>query len=214
MKQLFKFLFTILILATTLSLTQSNASYESIKIGEQEWMTKNLDIEKYQNGDLIPHVQKDEAWSKLKTGAWCYYENKTENGIKYGKLYNWYAINDKRGLAPKGWHIPSDNECEQLITFLVENEAGGKMKTTSGWNDYHGANGNGTNESGFEGLPAGARGFDGRFDNFGGNGEWWTSTDDGQKWAKAFYISWNDPRASREGFNKQNGCSVRCIKNK
>lgn len=186
--------------------------FSSVKIGTQEWMMQNLEVSKYRNGDVIPQVQDSKAWSKLKTGAWCYSECNTENGKKYGKLYNWYAVNDKRGLAPKGWHIPTDNESLTLITFLVEMEAGKKMKTTEGWNDYHGQNGNGTNESGFTGLPGGNRGFDGKYANYGSNGEWWTSTEDGQKWAKAFYISWNDPRASREGYNKQNGCAVRCIK--
>src|SRR5439155_1258427 len=74
-------------------------SIPSVKIGTQEWMTKNLNVTKYRNGDMIPEVQDHDEWMKLKTGAWC-------NNRGVTKLYNWYAVNDPRGLAPEGWHIP------------------------------------------------------------------------------------------------------------
>jgi uncharacterized protein (TIGR02145 family) len=63
-------------------------------------------------------VSDKDAWANLTTGAWCYYENDAKNGVKYGKLYNWYAVNDARGLAPAGWHVPTDYEWEVLSTFL------------------------------------------------------------------------------------------------
>ncbi len=81
-----------------------------VKIGNQVWTSKNLDVEQFNNGDKIPEAKTNEEWNlanKNKTSAWCYYDNDNKNGMKYGKLYNWYAITDPRGIAPKGWHIPS-----------------------------------------------------------------------------------------------------------
>ena len=98
--------------------TQDTKTYNSVRIGDQTWMTENLDITTYRNGDTIPQVQDPKTWSELKTGAWCYYENKTEFGKHYGKLYNWYAVIDPRGLAPQGWHIPSDEEWTKMTTLL------------------------------------------------------------------------------------------------
>ena len=116
-------------------------------------MAENLNVEYYRNGDIIPQVQDEHEWASLKTGAWCYYENDPANGKKYGKLYNWYAVNDTRGLVPEGWHIPSYSEWRELIEYLGEDSAGTKMKSTSGWFE----NGNGTNSSGFGALGAGYR---------------------------------------------------------
>ena len=100
-----------------------------IQIGNQIWMTKNLNTSQYKNGDPIPQVQDQTQWQNLTTGAWCYYENNTANGRIYGKLYNWYAVNDSRGLAPEGWHIPTIGEFNTLSEFLGGvNVAGGKMK--------------------------------------------------------------------------------------
>ena len=127
--------------------------YKSIKIDNQVWMAENLNVGNFRNGDPIPEAKTDEEWvSAGKEGkpAWCYYENKIENGVKYGKLYNWYAINDPRGLAPKGWHVPTDTEWRQVTLFLGgEDAAGTKMKSPAGWTH----DGNGTNVSGFSGLP-------------------------------------------------------------
>ena len=81
-------------------------------------MLKNLDVSKYRNGDDIPQVTDATTWANLTTGAWCYYENNTANGTVYGKLYNWFAVNDPRGLAPSGWHIPSQAEWVTLQNCL------------------------------------------------------------------------------------------------
>jgi len=83
---------------------------ETVVIGTQEWTTKNLNVNKYRNGDIIPEIKDPKKWAKLTTGAWCYYKNDPKNAAIYGKLYNWYAVNDPRGLAPKGFHIPSFEE--------------------------------------------------------------------------------------------------------
>ena len=96
-------------------------NYPSVIIGQQEWMKKNLDVCKYRNGDIIPQVQDPTLWANLTSGAWCYYQNNTANGTIYGKLYNYYAVVDPRGLAPQGWHVPSDAEWTQLENFLISN---------------------------------------------------------------------------------------------
>jgi uncharacterized protein (TIGR02145 family) len=105
---------------------------QSVTIGTQTWTTKNLDVATFRNGDAIPQAKTDEEWQaagKNKQAAWCYYNNDPKNGTKYGKLYNWYAVNDARGLAPAGWHVPTDQEWTVLSTFLGgEESAGEKMK--------------------------------------------------------------------------------------
>ena len=90
---------------------------KTITIGEQEWMASNLEVETFRNGDNIAEIESDEDWiSAGKEGipAWCYYENDPKNGDKYGKLYNWYAVNDERGICPENFHIPSDDEWKEL----------------------------------------------------------------------------------------------------
>ena len=103
--------------------------YASIRIGTQKWMTKNLDETNYRNGDKIPQVKDLTKWAFLTTGAWCWYENDSAHYAIYGRLYNWYAVNDPRGLAPQGWHVPTDAEWDTL-TVRLGNNAGGKLKDT------------------------------------------------------------------------------------
>jgi len=124
---------------------------QDVTIGTQIWTSKNLDVTKYRNGDAIPQVQDNTAWENLTTGAWCYYENKTANGTTYGKLYNWYAVNDPRGLAPKGYHIPTGIEWSIPITLPED-----FTKIT--------------------GLPGGRRAGNGDFNFIGSNGYWWDSS--------------------------------------
>ena len=95
--------------------------YKSVKIDNQEWMAENLNIDKFRNGDRIPEVKINEEWEKAgneKKPAWCFYDNDPANGEKYGKLYNWHAVNDPRGLAPEGWHVPSDEEWKNFNRFF------------------------------------------------------------------------------------------------
>ena len=181
----------------------------TIKIGTQTWTTKNLDVTTYRNGDAIPQVQDAKAWVNLRTGAWCYYENETANGSTYGKLYNWYAVNDARGLAPKGYHIPTDNEW----TILSENlggtpVAGTKMKSSSGWQN----NGNGSKTSGFAGLPGGYLSYNGLFNSIGAYGTWWSSSeiDPYAAWFRS--LIGNNGNVDRGSSSKRNGFSVRCLR--
>jgi len=182
---------------------------EDIKIGHQTWITKNLDVSKYKNGDTIPQVQDPKIWQNITTGAWCYYENKTTYDTTYCKLYNWYAVNDPRGLAPKGYHIPSDSEWSELIDFMGGSILGGeKLKSTQGWIN----NGNGTNEIGFSGLPGGYRNNEGLFLDIGINGNWWSSSESSANFAWLRSIFSFNGYINRNYYLKQYGMSVRCIK--
>ena len=196
-------------LITLLILLSFTIKAQEIKIGTQTWTTKNLDVTTYRNGDVIPEVVQDTTWAKLTTGAWCYYENKTANGTNYGKLYNWYAVNDPRGLAPKGYHIPTEAEWTILTDYLGgETIAGTKMKSTSGWDN----NGNGTNTSGFAGLPGGCRNYYGNFRFVGADGGWWRSSEGNPDNAWCRFLDDDTGYVSRSSRYKQYGSSVRCLR--
>jgi hypothetical protein len=95
--------------------------YEVTKMGSMSWTKRNLEVSRFRNGDLIPHDQSEEAWKRAKENqqpAWCYYDNNPENGKIYGKLYNWYAVSDTRGICPKGWHVPKDDEWTLLLNQI------------------------------------------------------------------------------------------------
>ena len=185
-----------------------------LQIGNQIWMVENLNVDRFRNGDPIPEARSDEEWENAglnQKPAWCYYKNDPANGTKYGKLYNWYAVNDPRGLAPEGWHIPSGKEWRLLTNFLGGEEAAGhKMKSTGGWNEK----GNGSNTSGFSGLPGGGNDEDG-FDGIGNYGYWWSSTDylsSGVRLAWHRILSYDDGLVLRSGSRKHYGFSVRCLR--
>jgi len=190
----------------------------SVIIGKQTWSTENLNVSQFRNGDLIPEAKSQKEWEKAgKSGkpAWCFYENKNINGEKYGKLYNWFAVNDPRGLAPEGWHIPSEDEWTALTDFLGgEAVAGKKMKSTEGWNDdiNKGKSGNGTNKSGFNALPGGYRFWGAMFSGIGLNAHMWTSTEDYDEDAWQRSLSYNEAIVDSTNQAKFCGLSVRCIK--
>ncbi len=176
-------------------------------------MSKNLDVDKFRNGQTILNAQTDAEWisaGENKQPAWCYYDNDLSNGAKYGKLYNWYAVTDPRGLCPAGWHVPSDAEWTQLTEYLGgEKKAGKKMKAKEGWFKK----GNGNNSSGFTGLPGGYRLSLGEFDFIFWTGFWWSSTEDNTDDA------WDRLQSHLVGTiysgsgSKRRGVSVRCVAN-
>jgi uncharacterized protein (TIGR02145 family) len=192
----------------------SNA--QTVTIGPQVWMTKNLDVATFRNGDSIPHAKTKEEWKNAgdkKQPAWCYYNNDPANGAKYGKLYNWHAVNDSRGLAPVGYHIPSDAEWTKLTDFLGGVEVAGiKMKSKSGWDKFYSQSGNGTNTSGFSGFPGGARGINGTFAYIGKHGFWWSSTEYGTDGALYCNLGYTYGFVLRGYYLQENGFSVRCVK--
>ncbi len=204
------FSFVMVILLPLLSWSQSGA-IQSVTIGKQVWMTRNLDVSTFRNGDPIPEAKSDAEWEKAgQEGrpAWCYYDNNPANGAKYGKLYNWYAVRDPRGLAPKVWHIPSDKEWTVLTDYLGGKEkAGAKMKAKQGWAE----DGNGTNSSGFSGLPGGHRAGNNIFSVIDNYGFWWSSTESNTygAWPRSLY---NSRSVGRDDCSKAYGLSVRCLR--
>jgi uncharacterized protein (TIGR02145 family) len=186
--------------------------YNTVKIGNQVWMAENLNTDRFRNGDLIPEAKTNEEWELAddnKQPAWCYYNNDSANAAKFGKLYNWYAVNDKRGLAPKNWHIASDADFRNLTNFLGGKKvAGYKMKSTNGWFD----NGNGSNSSGYSGSPGSFRNCGGQFNHISKFGYWWTSTDTDYSNAWCRIIGAEDFEISNFSLCKSAGMAVRCIK--
>ena len=186
-------------------------SYTAVQIGSMIWTGRNLDVAHYRNGDAIPEVKDPKEWASLKTGAWCYNDNKQENGRIYGRLYNWYAVNDQRGLAPTGWHVSSDAEWSALGDLLggMEN-AGGALKASKLWKDQKNEL---NNKNGFELLPAGARrDSDGKFMLPGEYSRLWSSTESSAKSAWCRSLGYFDAALRRGMANKNIGFSVRCVK--
>jgi uncharacterized protein (TIGR02145 family) len=194
------------------STSNQSSSSNNEKIVNLGWMTENLNVDKFRNGDPIPEAKTAEEWSNAKDNkqpVWCYYDNDPSNGTKYGKLYNWYAVNDPRGLAPNGYHIPTFEEWGKLIAYLGgEDTAAKKMKSTSGWKD----NGNGTNSSGFSGLPGGFRGFNGTFYDVGVYGYWWSSSESNTGFAWYRFLDYLDGSVGSYDGTKGRWLSVRCLR--
>jgi len=184
-------------------------SFTKVKIGNQNWMVKNLEISKFRNGDRIPRIQSPEEWKKYgeeKKPACCYYEDNYKNNTLYGKLYNWWAVIDVRGLAPDGWHIPTNNEWNELEKFCVKN-VGTKLKSKNGWPGHKG-----NDDYGFSALPGGYRNKYGKFDALGNEGYFWTCVEVSKADARAFKI-WRYLSGVSQTFgNKTFGFSIRCLK--
>lgn len=224
------FLFLFIATVTNAQVTDVNGKmYTTVKIGAQEWMAENLDVSVFRNGDSIPQVKSGDEFRKAgreAKPAWCYYNNDPVMGKFYGKLYNWYAINDPRGIAPAGWHVASDPEWTILVNYLGgDSVAGEKLKNITGWNDSYGKNGpyekdarlvstNGINTSGFTALPGGERNY-GRFDSIGEEGFFWSSSEFEFDNRYAYYRSIDNRYPGyifKANIRKWQGYSCRCVK--
>ena len=192
-------------------ISQSNA-IASLTIGSQIWALKNLDVTTYRNGDPIPQVTDATQWTNLTTGAWCYYNNDPANGPIYGKLYNWYAVNDPRGLAPTGWHVPSHAEWTTLSTFLGGDAVAGSAMRETGTAHWMSPNTGATNSSGFTALPGGFRFNNGPFSNIGFDGLWWSSTELITGIAQARSLNYDVAYLGQGGNDEKVGFSVRCVR--
>ncbi len=188
--------------------------YPSVIINGQEWMQKNLTVTKYRNGSPIPTGLSNSSWKNITSGAYSIYNNDLNNNTIYGKLYNWYAVIDPRGLCPLGWHVPTSTEWNLFFGSSLgpSYSAGGKMKSVTGWTSPNtGAN----NVSGFTGLPGGIRGSLGYFGQIASDGFWWSSSEvagsNGAWGLKLNYGTSNVPPNDGEG-DKYKGKSIRCIK--
>lgn len=197
---------------------------KEIKCDSQIWMVENLNVGEFRNGETIQEAKTSKEWAnarKEKSPAWCYYNFDSENGRKYGRLYNWYAVNDYRGLAPEGWHIPTMTEWEKLTEFLGGiYYAGKKMKSKEGWKSREVGQeyAIGDNESGFTALPGGCLSDGVCFKDIEKSGYWWSSTDynsgaalDNLK-ACGCYLQHISHFVSRQVTYKARGLSIRCLK--
>jgi uncharacterized protein (TIGR02145 family) len=192
-------------------------------IGNVAWSNSNLSVTRYRNGDLIPQVTNGAQWASLTTGAWCWYDNDSARyAATYGRLYNWYAVNDPRGLAPQGWRIPSLGDWNKMIKYLDSNAdttcinctpslvAGGMLKSTEDW---YPPNTGATNSSLFNGKPGGTRASNGTaFLGFGYSGQWWTTTTFGPVGALRVLLYNSNSHISIANYDKPNGFSVRVVR--
>jgi uncharacterized protein (TIGR02145 family) len=190
--------------------------YPTVKIGTQCWMQSNLKVSKYRNGAFIPIGSTYSTWNTWNTqffisGAYAIYANNNANDALYGKLYNWYAVNDGRGLCPTGWHVPSIEEWDILVSHLGGREvAGGKLKSVTGWSA---PNTGATNESGFTGLPGGYLNDWYDFDKLGENGNWWSSSSNGNNGGAWALSLWDDSGYVYKNYEDYDyGLSVRCLR--
>jgi uncharacterized protein (TIGR02145 family) len=184
--------------------------YPTIIIGTQEWMAENLRTSKYQDGSVIPLVTNNTSWSSLNNGAYCWYDNDNKYEHPYGKLYNWYTVEDSKGLCPSGWHVPSHAEWTTLTDFLGGlGTAGGLMKE-GGSAHWDFPNTKATNASGFTGLPGGLRYTGGSFGSLGTYGYWWSSIEvDSDAWYRV--LDHITGECSSQKNDKTFGFSVRCV---
>ncbi len=197
--------------------------YHTVKIGNQTWAIENLKVTHYNNGDPIPEVQDSTIWLHDTKGARCYYRNnKAKYDSVYGALYNWYVINDPRGITPKGWHVPTDYEYNDLSTYLGKNSVvGGKMKE-KGTKHWKAPNTGATNSSGFTALPGGMRGLTYQyktlisFADIGGYAYFWTSARSPiQNTALAATLDYNDTWFdAADAFKNNSAFSIRLVKDK
>jgi uncharacterized protein (TIGR02145 family) len=186
--------------------------YHTVTIGTQVWLVENLKVTKYRNGDPIPSITGNSAWYNLTTCAYCIYEDNISIANTYGYLYNWYAVNDNRKIAPMGWHIPTDEEWTTLITYLGgDSVAGGKLKE-AGTTHWHSPNEGATNMTGFKALPGGYRLGGGSFTLIEGGGYWWSATEEDANYAKGLEMLYGYKSVFSYIGPKGFGLSVRCIK--
>jgi uncharacterized protein (TIGR02145 family) len=187
--------------------SESVAVLPSVTIGSQVWTNQNLNVVTYRNGDIIPQVTDPTQWANLTTGAWCWYNN--NDGFGYGRLYNWYAVNDSRGLAPFGWHVPSKTEWETLSSYLGgPYSAGNAMKLSSDWYNF-----GGNNSSGFKALPSGFRQYNGIFADITLRTHFWTTTETNNLITSHYYLfrDTNSPLNNSNDY-KTYGFSIRLIR--
>jgi len=194
--------------------------YGTVLIGEQLWMAENLKTTHYNDGSEIPNIMNNYVWGNLSTGAYGDYDNNPANSETYGRLYNWYTVDDSRGVCPDGFHVPSDDEYTILIDYLGgSNVAGGKMKSTGTIEDgdglWYSPNTGATNESGFTALPAGYRTISsGYYYEMGKQGHFWSSSEYSSTNAWYRFLYYGNSNVSRlSGYGKTPGFSVRCLGN-
>jgi uncharacterized protein (TIGR02145 family) len=182
--------------------------YTTITINGKEWFKENLKTTKYANGDSIENVPTAGDWGLRTSGAWAYYNNDVNNN-SLGKLYNWYAVTDIKGLCPTGWHVATDTDWTSLTAnYGTDAAAGNELKATTIWTTPN----SNTNSSDFGALPGGGRGgLD--FGDLNNKGFWWSSTLFDASSSYARRLEYNTDTVIRYTENNKYGFSVRCVKN-
>ena len=184
--------------------------YGATMIGNKIWMTENLNTSRFRNGDQIPEVKSQEEWIKYGAEgkpACCIIMNDKSNSERFGRLYNWFAVNDPRGLAPKGWHIASDDEWSEMITIL-----GGGIQAALVLRDPGSLERKASEPKGFTGLAAGGRSAEGQFFGMNDYGYWWTSTSFTDPFSVMRYLSYISTDIGFNAYKRSFGLSVRCVR--
>lgn len=187
--------------------------YHTVTIGTQVWMAENLKVTHYQNGESIQYIAAGDNWSNFNSGAYCENIAKIDAVKTYGLLYNWYAVNDERKLAPKGWHIPTDQDWTILLSITDRNNVGGELKET-GYEHWASPNTEANNKTGFTALPGGYREDDRSYPQEGLTGVWWCSAENSiyNVSLKGVQHSSGSLLSKDKEVNKHLGLSVRCIR--
>ncbi len=186
--------------------------YRTVKIGSQTWMSENLRVTHFRNGDSIPLVDDNAVWENATAGAACRYDNSDGLANTYGLLYNWFAVSDPRQIAPGGWHVPTDQEWQVLIDYLGgDSLAGGKLKE-GGAAHWLAPNTGATNESGFTARPAGDRSGTGHYFDINDLAYFLSTTVDSAERVFVRGLSFDSGAIRRYRSDKVDGLSVRCVK--
>jgi uncharacterized protein (TIGR02145 family) len=187
--------------------------YSAVTIGAQTWLVENLRTAHYANGETIDQITDASAWAIAGSGAWCHYENEARFEVPYGKLYNWYAVADPRGVCPAGWHVPDSSEWNALFDILGGMETAGDAMKEAGTAHWMSPNSGATNSSGFTALPGGARSAEpGYAYPLGSLGLFWTASERNGGEAQGYYLFDSYHSVERQVYKKQMGLSVRCVK--
>lgn len=204
-------------------LNYNGYSYQIVKIGSQDWFAENLRTNSYANGDPIPELKDRLDWFNVKSGAWCHYDNNPQNNDPYGKLYNWYVVEDSRNVCPNGWKVPTDSDwktLEEQLGMLNQDlnrnssrgqlqNIGGKLKKVNGWrNPNFGAE----NSASFSAVPSGDRQNFGLFGLLTEAVFFWSSTPNNDLSAWARWIFYNNGSIGRDPYVKSAGFAIRCVK--
>lgn len=202
--------------------------YLTLIIANQEWMIENLKVTHYKNGDPIQNLEDYDDWINTNEGAYCFYNNDPANAVIYGNLYNWFAVNDQRGLAPEGWRVPSDvdiMELEQVIGMSYDEAHSFDWRGTNEGSKLAGGHeywqqGQLVQDSdfglcSFNFLPSGVR-YESQDDwgyySINQNSCIWTSTEQSNEEVYIRIIAYQTSRINRKDMEKESGFSVRCIR--
>jgi uncharacterized protein (TIGR02145 family) len=199
-------------------------TYHTVVIGEQVWMQENLRTTKYRNGKLISKNLSNEQWGLNKSGACAVYDNDSIKENAFGLLYNWYAVVNPAGLCPIGWHVPKDTEWNQMVKYLddyadttelkrVQSEvAGGQLKEI-GITHWASPNTGATGTANFLAFSGGNKSVNGKCNDVGAYGYWWTATASSNAEAYGRLLSYFNSNIDRFKTSKNLGFSVRCVRN-